>query len=250
MAKKRISRGIILLKTRVDIANCLKYLRDEVNSAQSSFYLWKSIDDLKTNRAKLEILQANALSWNIITHSLQTTYFVAIGRIFDQNARSLSAKAFIDLCKANLDQFTIKRFEEQRIEDNSGQRPDYLTPKYLSEVYVPIPADFDKLSSSIETWTVEYNKTLKPIRHKVFAHRDSATLESSEELFSSTNTQQIEAILKNLNALVCVMQELLNNGRLSRLDDHQSNNEASVSDDLKKLVGTLSRADITQISRN
>lgn len=64
----------------------LKEFRGEVNVAATSFYAWKNINNLAANdQALFQALQRNALSWNIIAHALQITFFTSLGRLFDRD---------------------------------------------------------------------------------------------------------------------------------------------------------------------
>ena len=56
----------------------------DVNIAITAFYTWRSINIAASDSKDiLQGLNKNSLSWNIITHSLQNTFFIAMGRIFD-----------------------------------------------------------------------------------------------------------------------------------------------------------------------
>lgn len=221
------------------IEELLKEYRSEVNVAATSFYAWKSINNLAAHDPALfQALQRNALSWNLIAHSLQITFFSALGRLFDRDKRSLTARKLIDKCETNLDQFSKRAFEARRLANNHGVRPDYLD-EYLSRVYVPVAADFQALSVAITPWEDVYNTNYQPIRNKLIAHKDTATIGARGSLFEKTNIGEVEAILEALYQVAGVVEQLLNNGRLTNLSQHRLPEEEFIRQDLKSILHKL-----------
>ena len=221
------------------IEELLKEYRSEVYVATSCYFAWKSINNLGANDPKLfQALQRNALSWNLIVHSLQITFFSALGRLFDQDTRSLTARTFVSKCEAELDQFGKSAFETRRLAGNHGVRPDYLDG-YMAGVYEPVAADFQKLGIAIAPWEKLYKSNYQPIRHKLIAHKDIATIGGKESLFAKTNIGEIEEILKGLYQVAAVVEQLINNGKMSNLVDHNLCEDEHVRKDLESLLSKI-----------
>ena len=107
------------------VEDLIKEYRNEVHIATSSFYAWKSINDLAAeNDEILRNLNANALVWNTIAHSLQITFLVALGRIFDKDDRSLTICSFIEKCRHEIRQFSKSALEARRLKSAHGVRPE------------------------------------------------------------------------------------------------------------------------------
>jgi len=218
------------------IEELLKEYRGDVNVAAYSFYAWKNINTLAAHDpALLKALERNALSWNLIVHALQVTFLSALGRLFDRDKRSLTARKFIDKCETALDQFTKPAFEARRLASNHGIRPDYLD-EYLLGVYEPVATDFQALAAAIAPWEAVYNSNYRPIRHKLIAHKDLATIGGTDSLFAKTNIGEVEAILAALYQVAAVVEQLYENGRLSNLADHKPHEEGYVRQDLDSLL--------------
>ncbi len=218
------------------IEELLKEYRGEVNVAASSFYAWKNINNLAAHdHALFRALQRNALSWNLITHSLLITFFSALGRLFDRDNRSLTARTFIAKCEVEVCQFSRSAFEARRLTSNHGIRPDYLD-EYMLGVYEPVAADFQALDVVIARWEAVYIKNYQPIRHKLIAHKDLATIGGKDSLFANTNIGEVGAILENLYQVAAVVEQLLNNGRPTQLADHKLHEEEYVRQDLEALL--------------
>ncbi|MDF3831445.1 hypothetical protein P3W85_00485 [Cupriavidus basilensis] len=218
------------------IEELLKEYRGEVNVAASSFYAWKNINNLAANDTALfQALQRNALSWNLIVHALQIAFFSALGRLFDRDKRSLTARTFISQCEVALSQFSKPALEARRLASNHGVRPDYLDG-YLLGVYEPVAADFQALADAIGPWEAVYNTNYQPIRNKLIAHKDVATIGGKDSLFAKTKIEEVEAILEILHQVAAVVEQLFNNGRLTNLIDHKLREEEYVRRDLESLL--------------
>jgi hypothetical protein len=222
------------------IESLLKEYRGEVNVATTSFYAWKSINSLAAADSELfQALQRNALSWNIVTHALQITFFTALGRLFDGDKRSLSVSTFIRRCRSSLDDFSKSSFEARRTSDNNGVRPGYMD-EFLSSLYVPVSEDFEALAEAVVPWEKLYKAKYQPIRHKLIAHKDLATIGSTNSLFANTNIDEAERILEFLHQTAAFIEQLFHNGRLTKLSDHRLSEEDYIRQDLESLLRKIS----------
>ena len=221
------------------IDNLLKEYRGEVNVAATSFYAWKNINNLAANDPALfRALQRNAMSWNIIAHALQITFFTALGRFFDRDKRSLTVTTFIHKCEGSLAEFSKPALEARRTSENHGVRPDYMDD-FLCGLYVPVAADFQALAAAVAPWETVYINNYQPIRHKLIAHKDLATIGSKDSLFSKTNIGEAEKLLDFLYQVAAVIEQFLLNGRLTQLTDHRLSEEDYVRQDLESLLGKV-----------
>lgn len=222
------------------VKNLIKEYGKEVNIAASSFYVWKTINNLaSTNNEVFHTLNENALVWNTITHSLQCTFFVALGRIFDKDGRSLTINSFIRKCRDEIKQFSKSEFEARKLKDAHGVRPEWLDD-YLKDLYEPVVADFDDLAQAVMQHEKTYRKKYEPIRHKVIAHKDFATIGSKDSLFAKTNIGEVEEILLFLHQVETVVTQFLLNGQKTSLTDHKLEEEKYIREDLGKLFNKLS----------
>lgn len=226
----------------VNVENLIQEYRNETYIATISFYAWRQINNLAvTDRNIYGVLQRNAQSWGIIAHSLQVTFFVALGRLFDRDPRSLTAISFLTRCRAEIKQFSKTGLEARKIKGAKGTRPEWLD-EYLRDAYEPTEADFDALIGAADRYSVLYRKTFEPIRHKVFAHKDFDTINSKDELFGKTTIAQAEEILRFLRQVVGVVNALFQNGRMTNLNDHDTdlkNLESEVQTDMETLLRRL-----------
>lgn len=173
----------------------LKEIGNEITVAAQAFFTWKSIHNVASKDKNIEkALNANALSWNICLHSLQATFFIAIGRIFDTNPRSCSIHLLFRQCKNSIEKFSKYSLEQRRINEAGGKKPEYLE-SFIKKTYEPKPADFNKLKKNVSRVQKIYEQNFRQIRHKVFAHNDSEYMSNPTDLFAGATIYDAEDIL-------------------------------------------------------
>ena len=217
----------------------LNEYRNEFNRAASSYFAWKVLAELPASDDRvLSALNHNADSWILIRHSLQTTFIVALGRIFDADPKSFTVCLFLETCKSEIGQFSKQEFEARRTRDNRGRRPDYLDA-YMSNVYEAVESDFDALLKLANDQATIYNNKYKPIRHKIVAHKDLTTFLSDSDLYAATNLGEIETMLETLYRVECVVRDLLGNGEKKVLESYAFDRKQYIVEDLSSLLRTL-----------
>jgi hypothetical protein len=219
-----------------DIEQLLKTFRIEVATASQAFYAWKSINNIAFSSTKIhDALNKNALSWNIITHSLQSTFFITLGRLFDTDGDSFSVHAFLRACIDNIDQFSKDALRTRKMKDQNGHEPPWLN-QYIKDAYVPLKKDFLILRGETSKKQKLYEDIYRPIRNQIIAHKDKLTIDNIDELFSKTKTEQIEDILQFLYQIEMVVFNLLANGKITQLGNSTSDEETYVHKDIKDLL--------------
>ena len=222
-----------------DIKKLLKEYRGDVYIAVSSFYAGKTLYSLAASNQRVShALNRNALSWKTIGHSLQITFFAALGRIFDRDTHSVTVYSLLSACKKEITQFGKLALDARKLE-NCGVRPEWLSD-FLRGAYEANTTDFDELTKILHRYERTYTFKYQPIRNKIIAHKDLLTIEFKDTLFSSTNIAEVEEILKFLHQLERVVTELHVNGRKTILTEHMFDEKRYVCEYLENLLYTLS----------
>ena len=77
-------------------------IRQEVEIAIECFYTWLEINNLASdNEGIYKTLNKNPTFWNINLYGLQCSFFIVLGRIFDDGYDAYSIHRFIKSCLAN-----------------------------------------------------------------------------------------------------------------------------------------------------
>ena len=223
----------------IDLDRQLQHFREELSTAAHAFFLWKGINNCAAEDEEIHRgLNEQALSWNTITHSLQTTFFIALGRLFDTDGEAFSVHMLLRNCIDNLGQFGKDALRARKMESTNGKEPDWLK-KYIDQAYAPSVKDFQRLRGELSKRQKEYEQIYRPIRNEVFAHRDAASLDNVDGLFGETRVDDIEELLSFLYQIQQVVFQLLWNGELREIGDFEYSEEKYVVDDVRELLVRL-----------
>jgi len=221
------------------IGDLCNLFHNELITACWSFYGWKNIKKIaSTDKEIRTAINKNTISWSIILHSLQITFFITLGRIFDKDERSFSVHTLINTCIKNIDQFSKEKLRERKIK---GWNQDDISwvDEYIENSYQPKVNDFLNLQIEIEKKHILYELNYKPIRHKIFAHKDLKKIKNVKDLFSKVNILEAEEILCFLYQIERIIWTLYYNGRLERIGYYKYNEEENVVRDIGLLLNKI-----------
>lgn len=223
------------------IEDLLEEFMNEITRAKWSYYVWKILNDIASQEQNIfQAINSNPSSWGIILHSLQTTFLITLGRIFDTNSsfkEDLTIKRLINRCSEEISQFSKTKLEERKRRDWKGASENDLK-NYLADVYEPIKSDFVLLNTEADKFIDTYKKIYQPIRHKIIAHKDMSV--PIPEFFNKTNIGEIEAALLFLHQVNSVIREFLQNGRKTELQDYSLKKDIDfIKQDIKQILGKL-----------
>jgi len=214
-----------------------RVLLGEVLSASDSFILWRDINNIgATDPSVLLRLQQNPEFWNTVTHGLQTTFIITIGRIFDRSPRSYSIQKLLSKMTDHPQYFSKSSLEmRKRILANKGG-VSWL-PDYMNDVWVPSQVDLERLRDNIQPSIEKYEQIYQPIRNKLFAHRDMGL--NTQMLLERSRISDIEHIIYTARDTLEAIHQLYVNGREPKLGVQQYNNESLTVETRRLLEGLI-----------
>lgn len=228
----------MVTEEKCDLELIFDMFHQELTLACQAFFAWKSVHNLSSGDRKIyDAINGNVLSWNLILHSLQATFFITLGRIFDTNPNSFSVHKVFRCCKKEINQFNKESLRARRLK-NAKEIPNWLDD-YINDAYEAKVSDFNKLKKDVYKMQRTYEDIYRPIRHKIFAHKDTDHLSNSGGLFKETTIGQVEIILKTLYQAKMVIRSLYDNGRLRRRESFEFKEEEYVYKDIKSLLSKL-----------
>ena len=193
----------------------LEVFRVEVESAIQFFYCYLAINsELSDNRKKLNFVNETPLFWKTNIGSLQVSFFITLGRIFDNTSKH-NVSNLLKTARKNQSIFS-KAALKSRKEADSANAHEWITD-YMKDVYVPKESDFDRLDEYVKKYSNLYDANYRKIRNKIFAHQEFSKPEQREKLFKRTNIKELEKILIFLKKLHIALWELYANGRKPKL---------------------------------
>jgi hypothetical protein len=222
-----------------ELGPILDEYQSEIRVARNSFFLWKQIHRLAAEREDVfAFLNRHARSWNLMLHGIQVTYLITLGRIFDNDKRSVSLKTLLKNFEDSGHLLTKTGLESRRVAQNNGVRPAYLD-KYLLNVDELSESDVFRINVVAEDLSGVWKERYEDIRNKVIAHKDMDTLPKQDELFSQTNLDELEDIILRLSQIGEVIWHFYANGNRTTLSDHVCSDETQSQEDLGLLFGSL-----------
>jgi hypothetical protein len=195
-----------------EFENELEVNRGEVDSAVQFFYAWNSVHAVATKSAAvLATLNSAPLFWNTALGALQSSAFIALGRVFDQDQDTHNVDRLPRLGQRNLQIFSIDALAARKRRLNASAE-EWL-PAYLQVAYVPTHDDFRRLRKHVATRRRVYEANIRPMRHNVFAHRHLTHLTDPDSLFGALKISEMQQVLIFLWRVHAALWELLANGR-------------------------------------
>jgi len=189
---------------------------NEVHLTLGTYLFWKMIQNRAASEPELlSGLNESPTSWILIRHSLQVTMFLTLGRIFDTDGDAFSADDLLKCCINEIDIFSKGKLRERKLKGKNGNIPDWID-EYIGNSYLPVEDDFQRLRGELTKRRKVFQKVYRPIRHKIFAHKDKKFIGKTDELWSETNIGELEEIVWFLNDLKRTLFETYENGRKPR----------------------------------
>lgn len=188
----------------------------EAESGIQFFYSWLTVHAVAGDDKRIyQFLNQSRLFWNTVLGALQTASFIALGRVFDQDPSTHNVDRLLRIAQTNLNIFSKEALAERK-RRASPNADEWLT-EYLRKVYVPMADDFRRLRRHVAAWRKVYERTYRPLRHKVFAHKQLFGPADIKALFAKTKIRELQRLLIFLSRLYEALWELFYNGRKPNL---------------------------------
>jgi hypothetical protein len=152
--------------------------------------------------------------WTTVLYSLQTTFFIAFGRLFDKSGHALSVTKLVEMTIKNPEIFSRpallrrKRFDCRIV----GEDPEWLTD-YIAKAWEPTDDDLKPLLKALAPHCDKFKQVYAPIRHEIYAHRSKKSEEEVYAHFGKTLIGDVEQILRFVHTLLVALRELAANGQ-------------------------------------
>ena len=190
----------------------LEVFRQEAESAVQFFYAWLSVHQVASRNETVEdLLNAAPLFWNTALGALQSSAFIALGRIFDQERDTHNIDCLIRLAQINPDIFSLEALAERK--RRLAPTANEWLAEYLKNAHVPTHDDFRRLRKHVAARRKIYEANFRPVRHKVFAHKHLSHQVDQQALFAKVSVPEIQQVLVFLRRLHQALWDLLLNRR-------------------------------------
>lgn len=200
------------MKTKEDkFIHELEVYRTEVQAAIQFFYAFLAVNaTLAENKKAFDLVNQAPLFWNTAIGALQTSFFISLGRVFDQQSNH-NIDRLLKVSQDNVEVFSLGALESRKRAGSSNA--DEWIDEYMRGVYVPTVLDFRRLRSYIKKYRKIYETGYRDIRRKVYAHKELSKREDVQALYAKTNIREMQKLLIFLNRLYEALWGLFHNGR-------------------------------------
>ncbi len=218
----------------------LQLISVEVENAFIAFHSFEELNRLAINDpAILEVLQADALFWNVHRSALQTMMLMTLSRLFDP---AKDAKTFQTLLTATIGNPQLFNRESLRARKLKSGVDPACADEYLAQSWFPANSgDLKFLQKEFEPLSKYFGEVYLPIRNHVYAHRLTSDEEASRDLFPKTNRSILRETVNALYDFTRIIENLYVNGAKPIIGKYDVPQEASrirsiVESPLRKLV--------------
>lgn len=188
----------------------LEVFRGEEESAQQYFFgfLATQLVPFK-NPEVLEKMRETPMFWRTTRYALLMSAFVVLGRIFDQDPKSLhNIDKLLQVVSANIGALSCAGLQQRRVV--SGMTPTDAAA-YASTKYDLTTDDVRAMRRDVAKWRKVYEASYREVRHKIFAHKGVSSA-GADALLARTNIDEMKEMLGFLHALYKSLYQLHANG--------------------------------------
>lgn len=191
-------------------ADELEVFRKDAEQAIQFFYANLAVNAAAARDKRiLQLLNRAPLFWNTALGALQTSSFIALGRIFDQKSTH-NIDRLLGIAQQNPGIFSKAALAGRKRRDS--ENADEWLDEFLRDVYLPTPDDFRRLRKYVARRRKTYESNYRDLRHKVFAHNVCSDTKEVEALFAKTNVRELQQLLTFLSRLREALWHLFHNG--------------------------------------
>ena len=189
----------------------LEVFRTEAQAGAQFLYANLSFNSIVSEKKKTHReVNKTPLFWNTAMGALQTSFFIVLGRIFDQNSTH-NIDRLVKFAQENRDIFSKESLAKRKKKDSPNA--DEWIDDYLKGIYEPTAKDFREIRKKVKEFRKIYENNYRDIRHKIYAHKEVSDAEDTQKLFSKTNIRELQRVFMFVNALYEALWQLLYNGK-------------------------------------
>lgn len=189
----------------------LEVFRVEAHLAIQFFYAYEAINDvLKGNKRALDLVNESPLFWQTISDALQTSFFITVGRIFDQGSMH-NVDKLLGVAQDQSVIFSASALEARK-RKGSANAEEWIV-EYMKDVHIPTADDFRRLRRHVSNYRKIYESRYRVLRNKVYAHKELSNPEDVKTLYAKTNIRELQKLSTFLNRLSEALWELFQDGR-------------------------------------
>jgi hypothetical protein len=189
----------------------LQTFRTESGLAAQYLYAEMAVQHAASRSSRLlNRLNQTPFFWNVHLGATQVAAYITLGRIFDTKS-PYNVDALLNSFERNLDLFARAALEARKLEGTLS-RPEWLDG-YLTKSYYPTERDVARLRGHVTRHRAFYDRAIKPVRHKVLAHRERYEHAEVQALYRQGKVKEMWKTVTFLLSLHEALWQQFVNGR-------------------------------------
>ena len=198
------------MQTPSTLEHELEIFRTEEESAQQYFFGFLSLQLVPyKNPEVLRQMNETPTFWITTRYALLMSAFIVLGRIFDQDQKSLH----------NIDRLLTAASNEIGTLNKTGLAnrrilqgmPPQEAAVYVADKYDLTTKDVRSMRKAVGRWRKVYEARYREIRHNIFAHKGLSRADA-DQLMSKANIDEVKELLGFLHSLYTSLWQLQING--------------------------------------
>ncbi|MEZ8119907.1 hypothetical protein ACED30_10395 [Vibrio splendidus] len=144
-----------------NVEGYLKEYSNEIFALTRTYFTWKCINTMASkDKEILKVMNHTPSTWNAILHSLQTTMFISLGRVFDIDDEAFSIHKFVKFCADNFEEFGSGALRKRKMAGHK-EPPEWLEG-YLNTAHFPKKEELLRLRGEVAKKYKVYESTYIP----------------------------------------------------------------------------------------
>jgi len=202
--------------TRNEYWDLFEMVRQDIECAIACNCTYLTINNLAVSDEELyQTFYRNRGYWHLTQYALQATFFISLGRVFDEKKSTASIQRLVESTIDHPGFFSKAAVRLEKIRLHNGHEPEWLD-EYMARAWEPTRADLESIDNALRPHHEKFKQIYQPIRHVYFAHRGRLGADVIGRLFARTVIKDVSEILKFLYTVVDSIWEMWANG--TRLD--------------------------------
>jgi hypothetical protein len=129
--------------------------------------------------------------WNGVLAALQTSGFIALGRMYDEDGSAHTIRALLRFVEDYVGLFRPAALEARRRAAGMAEQAQ----SFAEGSWTLKPADLVPIRDEFEHFRLLYKTNIEKIRHKVFAHAGKVSRQELNELFTKVFLRDLERMV-------------------------------------------------------
>jgi hypothetical protein len=189
----------------------LEVFGTEARSAIQFFYTYLTARSVLSDNAQaLHAVNRTPMFWRTILGALETSFFIVLGRVFDQNSTH-NIDRLLKVAEDNAGVFSKEALKTRKM--MGSQNAHQWIDGYIKDAYVPTANDFRRLRRHVADHRKIYENAYRDIRRKVYAHKLLSEPEDVRSSYNKTDIKEMEDLSIFPMRLYETLWHLFHNGR-------------------------------------